>query len=816
MKGTLIKRLGVLIAVTAVMQVVAIPMAFAAGEAKASISAAQRTIMAGRQVDLTFTLENPTVLDGGSALNFVTIGVQQTAFKIVNGSMTGWDAALSGTNRVTFTPKAATDTLLPGQTKTITVTAQALRPATDRQTVWSVQTDSTGGSSVDPALPKAPGDLTTTTRILEVLDVAIVGDSRVTDRTVTSGQSGVDIRAIVSNAGSAPLTVTPAALGGLGTGTAVTPAPAIVPAEGTGEFIYSTTFGAPGDVTPSVDVSAPGADGISRNGSVITVQTPATATYKANTLTPRVAVPGQSYPFALTISKAGQVALDLATSSTFSIGAFSAPLAAPVSFAGGSSEGRLDFVDTTIPTAIVDGTYTPVVALAGTDSNGAPVSILPAVSDTVVLDRLAPVVNAVATPPAPKVGSEAATTDGATLTFSGQVLENSTATTCTGCSIRTAYLLQRSATGAPLANIPVTVTISNTGVLGGSYNGSYDPAATEINLVVEAAKRTGTPGSGTSDPVAVDNIAPTVREATTGGYDGAADRRRVDVLLSEAITDGGQLRASAWSVQENTVQAVTLNDNKTIATLTLARDLGRDSKPSVSYAPTAASQSTDRVGKNLGPQTLTALDGIVPPAPVFDTVAGVAAQTGKFYTNDPTPTVVLSNVESGQTVVLYEDLNNNNARDDMDRYLAEATTSGSTVTIDLPDLGTSSRVVALLAETEDGGGNVSDAALAALQLDFEAPAAVQAVLTGTTATVSFGEIIVGRDAGADWVVETADRLFTAGTVSVGDGGQSRAVAFNHPDYTGQSGVLTYDYIGPQGQRYKDLAGNYVGAISFQI
>lgn len=813
MKGNATKRLGALLALLVAMQVFVVPAAQAATVGTASIKAAQRTVLAGT-TDQPFeiTVTNGSLIERQGAVNYVQV-IPPTLDGYTISSVTapsGWTGRIK--NGVAIFETSSTDPsvlILPSQSKVFTVTGNVPRPATDDASPWSVSTSAAKGAQLASAAEAGAGALRTTARVLNVRSVSLTGSALVTDGTVTSGQTAT-LQAVVQNAGSAPLAVTPA-LTGLGDATFTGGATQTIPATSDGIFTWDVTFGSAGTVTPSVDASATGADGLAASGSAITIQTPVSLTYKNDTLSPRDLVPGQSYTFSLALDKAGEVAADL-TSASLGLGVLSTSLAAPVTLAGGNDSKTLTF--NALAVALPDGAYTPTLTVSGTDSNGASFTATPAIGNGVTVDSTLPVVAPTLTPPASQVSSEdPAATNGATVTFGGFVYLADGTTKCTNCSIDSAYLRQFAGTTA-LANIPVTVSLSNTGALSGSYNGNYDPAATRTELVVVAKKVNGTLGSGQSAPVDVDNIAPSIVGARTGGT--TSDKRLVTVELSEGIA-GGQAGMSAtdWTVDNAAVQSATITPDAKIVELRLTQDLQQDARPRVAYAPTPVSQAKDRVGKTLTDQAVQAVDGIVPLEPTITKIAGATAQGGEFFTNDSTPDFEITDVAAGQTVTLYEDTNlNNNFDPGTDAPIGEATVqSGNTAVIN-GDLGTNNRTVKIFGRTEDGSGNLGPVSTDTLTLDFTPVTTVAATLAGDTVNVTFSEPLgAGRDFAADWFVYGIDvngdyRRFPAETV--GGTGATRAVTVDHPDFAGNVSQIEYMFTGETPtDRYRDRAGNDV-------
>jgi hypothetical protein len=235
----------------------------------------------------------------------------------------------------------------------------------------------------------------------------------------------------------------------------------------------------------------------------------------------------------------------------------------------------------------------------------------------------------------------------------------------------------------------------------------------------------------------------------------------------------------------------------------------------------------DRVGLVLGGFDLEATDGIIPGLPVLDTVGGLgeyddpndAYDGNRFFTNQNAPTVVVSAVDAGHAVTIYEDVDGDGVVDEgSDTVLGsgEALQAG-TLEIELSDLGTNNRDLDLLTQATDGSGNSGLVALDGLTIDTIVPTFGSVTIDDANRDVhvTFSETLRGgRNAVADWVVEVQQfgRYFSLARDEVTGEYDSRtiSIADDEEQWNGEIARLTYDFVGGEGERYFDRAGNQLG------
>jgi hypothetical protein len=715
---------------------------------------------------------------------------------------------------------------------TFTITADVIRQAADTSRNWSVLLSNDGGTSFSQATV-APGALTSAIKVLKAISVAITAPLGATDGSVTESQT-VSVNEVIQNAGSAALTVTPTLSSNDIVGSPISGTAASIPSGSQATFTFSSVkFGTPpADGHKAViggGGTATGANAIGAASSPITIMSKAAFSYVVNSLQPTDVVPNHPYAFQLTVSKTGDVAGGIGTS-TFKLGPageFSAAIDPTTNtINGGNASYPLKFVSTNVPTTLADGNYTPALTIAGTDENGAPISATPGVTNQVNLDRLAPVVTPSITPPKSKTAGESdAATNGKSNTLGGSITDGSGNPPCGACTITGAFVRELNASNGTVKDDPVTMT-NTSGTMSGSFTATFDPATSSIQLYVTSADKAGNSTQGVSAAVPVDNIAPKISSALTGGGPGTSDVTRIDVFFTEHVTSPAPLQAD-WNVPGHTVTAVQPAAPQTQAgydhvLLTVAPALGGDEKPNVQYAPSPATRASDRVGLSLADQAILAADGIVPDAPAILQVSGHSAQTDGFYTNDTTPDFQLGSVGDGQTVTVYRDSDNSHTVTPGDTVLGQAIATGSQVTVTSSNLGTINQVFGFVTVSKDAANNTGPASSGTLHMDFISPTVLTASAAGGTITVSFSEpLAAGRNGAADWFASgtTSGVSYNYGVGSVSGTGTSRAATIQDSNFDTATTALasvSYDFQGAAVDQYTDAAGNLLGNFTKAI
>ena len=855
---TLARGLAVSVVMAVMLTTVGVPAASAAPVGTASINAADRSIVAGTS-EAAFRI---TVVNTASALpnqdltfnpsvNHVAVIPPQGRYTPVADFGTlpsGWTGRLNGQGFYIFEHSGAG--LAPGTNAVFTVKAAVGRPTVDLARLWRVNLSSDRGVSNSPATEATPGALTTTIKVLQILDTRINDIPAVNDNDVTSGQT-VNVDVSVFNAGSAApgtFSVLPS-ISSSGTGTAsVTCPPARDVPGGTGTtFRCAVTFGGSGGVTLTGDATGTHpdgtADGIAKNSSLITVMSAAAFSYAPTTLQPTDVSPGKPVTFQLSVNKTGDVLVNLnKANTTLSFGpaggpTFTAALAEPATIQGGTQNGTLlKFVQATVPATMPADSvppaagyreYTPTLTINGVDQNDFGVSATPSITDNIIVDALGPIIDITANPPASRVaGRNAAATNGATVTFTGTIRDRGAL--CAGCTITSSVIRQYSASGAPLAVPGIPVTISNDGGnLSGTFNGNYstNPMAHFMSLEVVGSDGANSTTKN-SNIVEVDNIAPLLVSALTGGEDAngtrANDRTRIDVSLSELVRVTA-ISPTDWTVDGHRVVAAKPCAPQTTTsfdcvTLTVDPQMGRNEETTVTYAPTAPTRPEDRVGLILPNASVPAIDGILPALPVVDEIGGLPKQDNQYFTNQVQPGVSVT-IEPGDTVSLWV-----GAISGAPRCTATAEGNNTQVVCNATfPSQTQDTTYTLLLRSEDARGNIGPVTTETLTIDLTAPVIQTAVRQGSDIVVGISEKLgevsgknQGRNFSNDWTVrfrqageEDADQArAVSGTGNSRTIGGTAGASWNAAGTNTHRLIYQFDTAAPGGgRRYADRAGN---------
>lgn len=816
--------LGILVALAVTIPLLALPAQAATPVGTAQLVNGGTQVLSG-DTNNAFTIR-VTNTGGfqGTDVNNIQILVPISGFTVVDATgPNGWTPSWNvSTGRVFFRDGSlahATPIQAAG-TGDFLIHANVLRQAADTTRNWSVLLSNDGGQSYGTAATAGSG-LTTAIKVLKVTGVTITGPAGAADGDVTGGQA-VTVQETIQNAGSTALTVTPSLSSpDINPNPATAPAAQSIPAVSQATFTFSNvTFGQkPSDGHKAV-LSGGGtaannaATAIGGASPQITIQSPASFTYSGGSLQPRDIVPGHPYQFSLTLNKTGDVAMStLNATLSFANGAFSAALSQiSGQVAAGNGSYTLTFASTNVPLTISDGSYTPALALSGTDSNGMAVSATPAISNTINLDHLAPVVNPTVTPPATTVtGATPAATNNKSNAIGGDIRDGSGNALCGACTITGAFVREYNAAGGTIKDDPVTATNSG-GNLGGSFTiANFDPATTSLKLFVTAADAAGNSTQGVSGAIPVDTKAPRLVTALTGGGAGTSDATRIDVYLSELVKSSALL-PSDWNVPSHTVTAVQPAAPQTATgydhvILTVSPALGGDETPAVQYTPGPATRAQDRVMINLADGAVNSTDGIVPGIPSITTVGGHSRQSDGYYTNATQPVFAIGSVSDGQTVRIYRK-NSGTA----DTLLGQATATGSTANVASSSLGTIDQTFQFYAVAIDTAGNIGAPKEDTLHLDFTVPQVLSATATGGTVNMAFTEdLTFGGNMAADWFVSgtTSGAAYNYGVGSVTGTGAARSAAIQDANFSTTDSTLTVVHYDVQNEtnRYTDAAGN---------
>lgn len=817
------RSLSLLSAIALLLTVLAVP-ASAAARAQADVLTDDLVASGQRPFEVEVTNQPPDLsgLEVPSSLDAVVFYLPSGIIDPVIGATEGWNSFVDSEMGLVYFTAEEGNAIPFGESQVFSMTVDVAPVADDITETIAVQVSSNGGGTSKPAA----GDLDTVLRILGVSQVSVVKPSTATnaDATqVTAGQDNALVQAVLENQGTEPRTVTVTASKKSGSSSITSAAQSVtLLAGGTETVRIPATFGSAGDLVVEVAASSENSQAAPASSPTLAVQEAVSATYTDDSLSPTTVVPGNPVQFTASLSKTGVPALSVDQAlSTLTFETFSAGLASPATLDGGDQSVGVTYNSTTVPTSIPDGDYTPAIRLVGTDGNGATVDVPVAVSDTIKLDRALPVVIPTISGASSRLAdADPAVTNGTDLTFGGKVYNDSDQSSqCGTCLITGASVVEYGANGTEVGRQPVDVKNSG-GNLEGEATLTYAAATRTIRLEVSVAKLTGLAGTGTSDVVAVDTIAPFATGAATG-RDANGDFIAVD--LNELI-GAPAMTAADWSVDDNQVVTTQAQPNPitgaTTVTLRLARKLTHDNvQPAVRYEPADGARAYDRVDLKLANQALNAADGVIPEIPTIATVAGKAKQDGAFYTNDSTPDIEVSNLVQGDLVQLFIDRNGDGQVDSGDTKIGEGSSfEGEDVVITASSLGTADADLGLLAQVKDGSGNTSPARLETLVLDFTAPTALRALVSGNTVEVEFNEpLAVGRNHTFDWnvLVTRNGTQRTRPVNEVAGSGDSRQLTVDEQYYT--SGVDSIDgaiyRLRSETDRYLDRAGNALADFS---
>lgn len=291
-----------------------------------------------------------------------------------------------------------------------------------------------------------------------------------------------------------------------------------------------------------------------------------------------------------------------------------------------------------------------------------------------------------------------------------------------------------------------------------------------------------------------------------------ASSGRTDVILvsfSEPIT--GSSTPAHWWLRKNLILTAEIEGPLRVR-LRTGMQLGPDPAEELRYRPHQGTGYKDLCGEPIPARTISVADSIEPLAPTVHEISGLARQGSAFYTNDPSPPVVLTGseaVEPGYTVEVWEEANGLlGLQRSSDRSLGSTVASAGTAEV-VADLGGSDRVTTLYSVAVDGSGNLGSASQETLALERVAPTLDGVDVQASSIIVTFSEAIArGRDHPLDWRVEDGE----GGIVwveSVDRGPDSSAIALNMGEGYDPNDIVTvwYDYGGPTSERYQDRAGN---------
>jgi hypothetical protein len=840
---TKLRRLTSLLAVLAMMMTVTAVPAFAIASATATV-VLPSDLLSGQGGQVIVRIANTAAagtlgLGSGSGINAFVIEVPQHLVTVAAADVAlpdGWDGGYDAEIGFIFA-STETNNLAPGDALNVTIGGTAKLVADDTVGRFVTSVSDNGGLTLSEAgAPKV------TSRILKIIDTVLVKPTGVANQNaqqVTADQTTSSFKVQVKNFGSAARSVTADVVkkADSGTSTLTSTTPATTPATADDTALLATgattiltvpaTFGAAGSLTVSGKATSTNSAAAVVDAPAITVQAKFVATLVANSLQPKAVTQGASVSLLYAINKTAGVQ-PVTGSATFEFGGFSTTAAQSFDAANGNKQ--VSFPNTTVPN-FANGEYATASTITGTDANGANVS-LTLNPGTLTLDNLLPIVNITANPGASDiVGAEAATTNGRQITFTGTIGLNAGTENCTNCTISNSKLI------ALPSGTAFSINLTNTsGNITGSATIAAWPADTTSTYATATAVRpSGSSGTGVSLNVPVDLIAPKLVDPGVTFRDVDADKIIINLADDGVLVDTTPSQTIDWSVDNNTVTAVTGLPSAGAAVqvvLTLQTRLDDNATPTVSYAarPLLTSRMHDRVSLEMADQSINTIDGIMPVAPLIETVSGLGLQDDEFWTNQSAPTVTLSALVPGNTLEIFFDTNNDGIADEGDvadggERVFAAPVETARQTVQLSGLGNVEVGHKLIARMKDNAGNLGNLDVDILNLDFTAALIISYAVSGQNVTVTFNEPVArGRNAAFDWTVtgtadgRTASRTVTS--VAAGSTTTTRVLTVSTSSWDGSStgasvGGVRYKFRGTKpAERYEDRATNKLLDVAF--
>ncbi|MGH2710251.1 MAG: calcium-binding protein [Actinomycetota bacterium] len=282
---------------------------------------------------------------------------------------------------------------------------------------------------------------------------------------------------------------------------------------------------------------------------------------------------------------------------------------------------------------------------------------------------------------------------------------------------------------------------------------------------------TGEETTAASAPVPIDLVGPTVAQARLTAP------RELRIVFSEPVHLPSQPDAVVdWEIDGVPPVGISGTDSEKILQLA-PPDKDEDATPEVVYRPGAGllperETYRDNTANNIyaGGSFQTARDLIPPVIPDIDSLAGKTEAS--VIANDPTPTVVISNIRAGHHAELYLEATGNNQLDRPgDAFIGQDQADESGAEITAPDLGSDgsytfyviARDNALCEPPDDGNGDeetcpnwsgADDGSTRTYTLDRIAPKILFAAVTGPAeVTVGFDEPVLGTNNPTNWTVQ---------------------------------------------------------------
>lgn len=599
----------------------------------AQLTADSTNVLPGGAKPFAFNVTNTSassLLNPGQNINYVHVtlpsskGVTTTDPAVAAPTApSGWTATVISTPQGLHAVKYQTtgSGIAPSASQQFAFPADVAAPAnSDVAANFRVTISSNGGQTTETTT----GNQISTVRVLEILDVGALAPAGVTDQSGTSGQAityGVKVR----NHAAQALTVTPK-LASTGDDTIGNVAAASISSKAQRTFEFPVTLGAasgsPRTFTSGAEAPNAGALAMELN---FTVQAAPTLTLKGGSLSPRFVRASDllTYEFSVTAQKSGAPTLRL-SDCTLSFANTTTTLVAPLDFAENSESKMLSFKSTTVSGS--EGEHAPTIKCNGVDGNDFALAFTPTISDVITIDNTLPNLN-VTLSIVTSNQHHTAVKNGDTVRIQGTMDE---AASVDRANLRTNTGQKIDCTVPAGTNSTFTCTLNDV---------SFDGPTTEVIAEAQVTDRAGNIAGASSNVLTVDLHKPELTVARTESLS------ELQVYFEDQTQIRGGCNPTQWKVELNgrdrIVKDVLLNDEnsgqKVKCTAVAPQDqkarLGadsfrylvladpltdRDQTPTVSYDESSsplADNVFDQAVQNATDTTLTAVTGIVPPAP---------------------------------------------------------------------------------------------------------------------------------------------------------------------------------------------------------
>lgn len=794
-----------------------------------------------------------TLLSRGPRFNYVSIILPTDAGITTNASTitppAGWKAQVIDNDNVKlhevrFRPDGG-EGLAPGANVTFTFPADVAAPASgDRSGDFVVSVSDDGGKTLTGI-----GNLTSTVRVLEVVDLGALAPAGVTDQSATSGQS-ITYGVAVRNHATQALAVTPS-LSSDGGDTVVNVAAATINSNGTKTFEFPVATRAVENGTSTStftgDATSEAADAIEKRLGLEVQGAPKLA-LDPSFFNPKFVKSGTllTYDFSVLANKSNPPTLAL-SDCTLSFAGTTTTLASPVSFAENAGSADLKFKSTRVEGA--EGEHAANVKCQGVDGNGKAASYDVTLDKLITIDNTLPGVTVDLAFVSRGAGQTAVSNED-TLNIVVNVDE----------SVAADKINLRTNGGDGGQEIPCDVSSTrSTRHTCTVKNPDFESSTTKVLAEAQVTDKAGNIGAAASSPLDVDLGVPELISARTESL------KQVRVEFDDQTVLRGGCNPQQWRVQGHVVSKVLFSDGTTDCTsppkprgqggpgtdpqrwskariLVLADSLNdRDETPKVTYTQdTSANPLADNVFDAALHQAVTdSLDsvvGIVPPAPQLTVVTRSDHETGaredayreqgagtknkptgdksdKYWTNQ-TGSNLHVGFTGGKANYLVQAVDGNG------NVLVEQTvdaSGGGTIAVPIGNAdGTFVRGIRLKNAAGAGDALFFDVGLDRVRPDISGSTIDG---DGDEVTVSFSEVIpstLGTDYANDWFVwQRADggrTYYHPNEVTVGSTDVERKLTVQLPEPELFGGVVYLFTSGEQledAKRYEDRAGNFL-------